>query len=118
MATTATTERGHQNRQLVNPFYSPSITDEGNEQYKYAQYRVRAITGTMWLLTPVQPTFPDISWEPLKEVEVVDRGVGANPDKKNLLSLASKVITLTPAIGTELHDIDLRQLSGAQKDEL
>jgi sulfonate dioxygenase len=49
---------------------------------------------------------------------VVDRGVGADPEKKNLLSTASKVITLTPAIGTELRGIDLRQLSDAQKDEL
>ena len=42
---------------------------------------------------------------------MVDRGVGADPEKKNLLSAASKVITLTPTIGTELHGIDLHQLS-------
>jgi sulfonate dioxygenase len=67
---------------------------------------------------PIQPSLPDISWEPLKEVKVVDRGLEADPEKKNLLSVASKVVTLTPAIGTELHGIDLRQLSDAQKDEL
>ena len=65
-----------------------------------------------------QPTFPDVSWEPLNEVEVVDMGVGADPRKKNLLSAASKCITLTPAIGTELHGIDLRQLTDPQRDEL
>lgn len=70
------------------------------------------------LLTLFQPTFPDVSWEPLKEVEVIDRGLHANSDKTNLLSAASKVITLTPTIGTELHGIDLHRLSGAQKDEL
>jgi sulfonate dioxygenase len=73
---------------------------------------------SLYFLTPVQPTFPDITWEPLKEVKVVDRGVGADPEKKNLLSAASKAITLTPTIGTELHGIDLHQLSDAQKDEL
>jgi sulfonate dioxygenase len=69
--------------------------------------------------TPIQPSFPDVSWEPLKEVKVIDRGLLlASSDKKNLLSAASKVITLTPTIGTELQGIDLRQLSDTQKDEL
>lgn len=48
------------------------------------------------------PTFPGISWEPLKEVDVVDRGMTANPEKKHLPSLASKVITLT-LDGTARH---------------
>ena len=49
---------------------------------------------------------------------MVDRGLGADPAKKSLLSAASRVIALTPAIGTELHGVDLRQLSDVQKDEL
>lgn len=49
---------------------------------------------------------------------MTDKGLGADPEKKTLLSVASKVITLTPAIGAELHGINLRQLSDAQKDEL
>jgi hypothetical protein len=73
---------------------------------------------SLCFLTPIQPTFPNISWGPLKEVKVVDRGLHANWEKKNLLSSASKVITLTPTIGTEIHGIDLHQLSDAQKDEL
>ncbi|KAI9509817.1 hypothetical protein F5148DRAFT_1275078 [Russula earlei] len=104
MAPTETTKRDQAIGQYnISPFYSPSATDDGNEQYKYAQYK---------------PAFPDISWEPLKEVKVTDRGLGADPEKKNLLSAASKVVTLTPAIGTELHGIDLRRLSDAQKNEL
>lgn len=35
------------NGHLINPFYSPSFTDDGNEQYKYAQYKARAIFGTL-----------------------------------------------------------------------
>lgn len=65
-----------------------------------------------------QPTLPVLSWEPLKEVKVVDKGLVADPEKKSLLSAASKVITLTPTIGTELLGIDLRLLSDGQKDEL
>ena len=49
---------------------------------------------------------------------MVDRGHSAAPEKKALLSAASKVQHLTPAIGTELVGIDLRQLTPQQKDEL
>jgi sulfonate dioxygenase len=114
-------KREQKNGQPINPFYSPSFIDDGNEQCKYAQFKVRAIPGPRnsytWL-TPIQPSFPDVSWEPLKELKVIDRGLRASSEKKSLLSAASKVITLTPTIGTELQGIDLRQLSDAQKDEL
>ena len=65
-----------------------------------------------------QPFLPDVHWDPLEEVKVVDRGLFADPTKKNLLSSASKAIDLTPTIGTELHGIDLRKLTDVQKDEL
>jgi len=51
-------------------------------------------------------------------VPVSDRGLAADPEKKSLFAAASKVKHLTPVIGTELHGIDLRQLSDKQKDEL
>jgi sulfonate dioxygenase len=82
------------------------------------KYVLSRASELLYLLTPIQPSFPDVSWEPLKEVNVIDRGLRANSEKKSLLSAASKVITLTPTIGTELQGIDLRQLSDAQKDEL
>jgi sulfonate dioxygenase len=119
MAPVATQKQQPKDEQLINPFYSPSTADDGDEQYQYAQYKVRAI---LWNYSACQcvfqPTFPDVSWAPLKEVNVVDRGLGADPAKKNLLSAASKVVTLTPTIGTELHGVDLRRLSDVQKDEL
>lgn len=59
-----------------------------------------------------------MKWEPLGEIAVTDRGQFADPEKKSLLAAASKVTQLTPAIGTELLGIDLRQLTDAQKDEL
>ena len=49
---------------------------------------------------------------------MTDRALNADPEKKSLLSAASKVTHLTPTIGTELLGIDLRQLSDSQKDEL
>jgi len=59
-----------------------------------------------------------VDWEVLTEVDVTDRGHFADPDKKALFSAARKVKHLTPAIGTELVGIDLRQLTNQQKDEL
>ena len=73
----------------------------------------------IWLITfNLQPRFPDIKWAPLEEQEVTERGLFADREKKALFSAASNVRHLTPAIGTELEGIDLRQLSTEQKDEL
>ncbi|KAF7327966.1 Alpha-ketoglutarate-dependent sulfonate dioxygenase [Mycena kentingensis (nom. inval.)] len=89
--------------QVFNPFYSPSIGDDGDDTYIHAQFK---------------PHFPKTSWPPLAEIAVSDRGLLADPEKKSLFSAASKVRHLTPAIGTEILGIDLRQFTEAQKDEL
>jgi hypothetical protein len=47
-----------------------------------------------------------------------DRAFFADPEKKQLLSAATKVEHLTESIGTYLHGIQLSQLNSAQKDEL
>ncbi|KAH6909157.1 alpha-ketoglutarate-dependent sulfonate dioxygenase [Coprinopsis sp. MPI-PUGE-AT-0042] len=90
-------------QKTFNPFYSPPEGDNTGSDYKYAHYK---------------PHFPNVSWEPLGEIDVVDRGTHADSSKKNLFSAATKVTHLTPAIGTEIEGIDLRQLTEAQKDEL
>ncbi|KIK55139.1 hypothetical protein GYMLUDRAFT_248940 [Collybiopsis luxurians FD-317 M1] len=89
--------------QVFNPFYSPSIGDDGDDTYVHAQYK---------------PFFPKLSWPPLEEVKVTERGLFADPEKKSLLGAATKVKHYTPTIGTEILGIDLRQLSDSQKDEL
>ena len=65
-----------------------------------------------------KPSFPVIDYEPLTTFEVVDRGLSADQEKKALLSAATKVIHLTPAIGTEIEGIDVAHLTDQQKDEL
>jgi sulfonate dioxygenase len=97
------TKNGGNSKKVVNPFYSPSIGDDGDQSYQYALYK---------------PSFPVVSWEPLNEVQVTDRGLSADPSKHNPFAAAQKVKHLTPAIGTEILGIDLRQLSDLQKDEL
>lgn len=109
MAPVATSEQQPPSRpikvaeKVFNPFYSPPSGDDGDDSYKYAHYK---------------PSFPNLSWEPLQEQEVVDRGLFADPAKASLFGAATKVKHLTPAIGTEILGIDLRQLSNSQKDEL
>ncbi|KAG2109089.1 hypothetical protein BD769DRAFT_1630488 [Suillus cothurnatus] len=88
---------------FINPFYSPSAGDQDDDDYHYAKYK---------------PHFPVVNWEPLTEIAVTDRGHFADSSKTALLSAAQKVKHLTPAIGTELVGIDLRQLTNQQKDEL
>ncbi|KAJ3887273.1 alpha-ketoglutarate-dependent sulfonate dioxygenase [Lentinula edodes] len=88
---------------VFNPFYSPAIADDGDESYIHSQYK---------------PFFPNLSWPPLEEVEVTERALFADPEKKSLFRAAKKVRHYTPVIGTEISGIDLRQLSDSQKDEL
>lgn len=47
-----------------------------------------------------------------------DRASCADPEKKSLLSAATKVRHLTPWIGTELVGVQLNRLTAEQKDEL
>lgn len=55
----------------------------------------------------------------MPEFEVqLDRATFADPKKTSLLSSASKIDNLTPWIGTELHGLQLNQLTNAQRDEL
>jgi hypothetical protein len=48
----------------------------------------------------------------------VDPGSRADPAKKALLSAAKEVIDLTTHIGTEIVGLQLKDLTGQQKDEL
>lgn len=104
---------------VFNPFYSPSIGDNGDDTYVHAQFKVRnAYRSQNPRLNELQPFFPKVSWPPLEDVQVTERGLLADPEKKSLLSAATKVKHYSPAIGTELSGIDLRRLSDSQKDEL
>ncbi|KAB5592032.1 alpha-ketoglutarate-dependent sulfonate dioxygenase [Ceratobasidium theobromae] len=88
---------------IFNPFYSPGAHDNGDASYEYAAYK---------------PVFPKVSWPLLKEQEIIERGLNADPAKPNLLKNGAKVRNVTPTIGSEVTGLDLRQLTDAQKDEL
>lgn len=93
------------------PFHSTKVHDyqpgytvvKDSEHYEY---------------TDLLPTFPDVHWEPLKELPYQDKGINGDPQFRNLLAQATDVFDYNPKIGTEIHGVNLAKLSPAQKDDL
>ena len=69
------------------------------------------LTSAVLNYKPPDPLVPEFETRP-------DRATLADPKKTSLLSGASKVDDLTPWIGTELHGLQIYQLTNAQRDEL
>lgn len=66
----------------------------------------------------LRPRFPDVKWEPLKEVAYEDKGLLGDPQFRNLLDAATDVVDYVPKIGTEISGINLKNLTDAQKNDL
>jgi sulfonate dioxygenase len=66
----------------------------------------------------LRPRFIDVKWDPLVEVPYTDKGLQGSPDFKHLLSEATDVFDYNPKIGTEIHGVNLAQLTDPQKDDL
>lgn len=79
-------------------------------------YAIRSEFRYCTIFIPLTPF--SITSELTNSSEHVDPGTRADSEKKALLGAASKVIHLTRHIGTELHGIQLAQLTDQQKDEL
>ncbi|KAI7857830.1 hypothetical protein BDC45DRAFT_598018 [Circinella umbellata] len=61
---------------------------------------------------------PEIYYPPLKPYEHKDPGHLADPKLDSLISNAEKVFDVTPHIGTEIHGIQLNNLTDQQKNDL
>jgi hypothetical protein len=66
----------------------------------------------------LRPCFPDLHWPALEEVPYHDKGFNGDPEFRNLLKDATDVFDYNPKIGTEIHGVDLANLTDAQKDDL
>lgn len=72
------------------------------------------------------PLYPDYMpfYDPLEKVEDVgifehkDPGHRADPAKPNLLKTATKIVDVSPWVGTEIHGVQLSDLSTEGLDEL
>ncbi|RMZ72583.1 alpha-ketoglutarate-dependent taurine dioxygenase [Pyrenophora seminiperda CCB06] len=66
----------------------------------------------------LRPRFPDITWPAYTEIPYHDKGQLGDPNFKNLLASATDVFDYNPKIGTEIHGVDLANLTDAQKNDL
>jgi len=80
-----------------------SIVQKHDDTYEYEDLR---------------PRFPDITWPAYTEIPYTDKGQLGDPNFKNLLASATDVFEYNPKIGTEVHGVDLANLTDAQKNDL
>jgi taurine dioxygenase len=66
----------------------------------------------------LKPYFPDKQWPPLEQVPYNDKGLLGDPSFKNLFANATDVFDYNPKVGTEIHGVDLANLSDAAKNDL
>ncbi|KAH8596119.1 hypothetical protein B0O99DRAFT_593956 [Bisporella sp. PMI_857] len=66
----------------------------------------------------LKPSFPDKHWPALEEVPYIDKGHLGDPSFKNLLASATDIFDYNPKVGTEIHGVDLANLSDAAKNDL
>ncbi|KAI8983069.1 hypothetical protein BDB01DRAFT_843364 [Pilobolus umbonatus] len=62
--------------------------------------------------------FPDTTYPEIPEFKHQDAALRGDPKKASLYDNAEKIFDLTPNIGTEIHGIQLSQLTDQQKDDL
>lgn len=85
------------------PFKESASSKEHYTKSKYPQYL---------------PTWEKVFFPPCPEFDFVDPALRADITKPNLLQPGVKVTPLSPKMGTELHGIQLTQMSDDAKDEL
>ena len=66
----------------------------------------------------LRPRFPDITWPALTETPYSDKGLLGDVNFKHLLASATEVFDYNPKIGTEIHGVDLANLTDLQKNDL
>ncbi|KAI9311866.1 hypothetical protein BX666DRAFT_904682 [Dichotomocladium elegans] len=62
--------------------------------------------------------YPETKYPELEPFNHDDPGLRADPTKSSLYDNAEKIFDVTPRIGTEIHGIQLHQLTEQQKDDL
>lgn len=66
----------------------------------------------------LKPSFPDVKWNPIPELPYSDKGCLGDPEFRNLKEIATEIFDYNPKIGTEVHGVDLANLTDAQKNDL
>lgn len=66
----------------------------------------------------LRPRFPDIKWPAYENIPYTDKGQLGDPTFKHLLADATNIFDYNPKIGTEIHGVDLANLTDLQKNDL
>ncbi|ORX46130.1 TauD-domain-containing protein [Hesseltinella vesiculosa] len=91
---------------------APNVTVEEEITQKSLDLQKLALTKGNYLV------FPEKKYPEIEVFEHENRGKRGDPKKASLFDNASKVFDLTPHIGTEIHGLQLSQLTEQQKDDL
>lgn len=96
----------------------PKKETASDNKFGYVPGRTTVEDHTDYTHDDLLPSFPDIHWDALEYTPYEDRGLRGDPKFRNLLQDATTVFDYNPKIGTEIHGVDLANLSAAQKDDL
>jgi len=66
----------------------------------------------------LKPHFPNVKWAPIPSLPYSDKGLLGDPQFRNLKAVATDMFDYNPKIGTEIHGVDLANLTDAQKNDL
>lgn len=84
----------------------------------YEPGRTKVETHESYAFEDLCPRFPNLKWEPLREVPYKDKALQGDGRFRNLLRNATTVFDYNPKIGTEITGIDLARLTTAQQNDL
>lgn len=110
---------------LVEPQYQPTATStslstsKSSNVHSYVPGRTTVKKHAVpYKYEDLRPHFPTITWPAYTEIPYADKGQLGDPNFKNLLATATDVFDYNPKIGTEVHGVDLANLTDAQKNDL
>lgn len=105
--------------QHADIFTSKIETKPTSNSHKYIPGRtiVQQYTDT-YEYEDLRPRFPDITWPAYQKIPYIDKGQLGDPSFRNLLADATDVFDYNPKIGTEVHGVDLANLTDDQKNDL
>jgi sulfonate dioxygenase len=110
---------------LVDPQYQPNTTptplptSKPANAHSYVPGRTKAKEHDgAYEYEDLRPHFPNITWPAYTEIPYTDKGQLGDPNFKHLLASATDVFDYNPKVGTEIHGVDLANLTDAQKNDL
>ena len=99
---------------LVVPVKNVTVENK----FGYAPGRTNVEEHTDYSHEDLLPSFPDVHWDPIEQIPYEDRALYGDPKFRNLLQDATDVFDYNPKIGTEVHGVDLANLTDSQRDDL